>query len=280
VYEAEKRARRYERLYGQRVLRPMIPHLLRAAPSFESGGVFLDWESGPGTLSCELLPLLPHTATLLATDQDRAALRVYHAHPELDGDERCFVRQEPPDELSLTDGVVDVAFGHWRWQHLSELRRSVIELCRVVRPAGNVVLSFLVPGSGGSLNEAFARIGANDIARTMENDGLATSAVRELLREGNVAQIEVRTATQKVTVGGQSRPMMDPLLLDFLLPRWMSRATGEEVTSVNNAPFDLGPDPLVWEFRVGIATAVMPEGTRQTDAGDTTRTPLPKRSPL
>jgi len=73
-----------------------------------------------------------------------------------------------------------------------------------------------------------------------------------------VMQIEVRQVAFQLAVGGSSRPMMDPLLLDFLLPRWMSRASGQEVTSVTSEPFDLGSEPLVWDMKVGIASARLP----------------------
>jgi SAM-dependent methyltransferase len=258
MYEAEKRVRRYERLYGQRLLRPLVAHVLRAAPDPALGGVWLDWEAGPGVLSSELLPRFAGDATLLATDDDRAAMRVYHSHTELDRDERCFARQDPPDAIGIANDTVDVAIGHWRWQFLEQPERGIAELCRIVKPEGAIILSFLVPGGGGSLHDAFARVGQPDIARAIAEDGLSTSRVRELLRAGNVTQIEVRQVAFSVTVGGSSRPMMDPLLLDFLLPRWMSRASGQEVTSVTSEPFDLGPEPLVWEMKVGIASARLP----------------------
>jgi len=258
MYEAEKRVRRYERLYGQRLLRPLVAQVLRCAPDPAQGGVWLDWEAGPGILSSELLPKLSGDATLLATDEDRAAMRVYHSHAEIDRDERCFARQDPPDAIGVASGVIDVAIGHWRWQFLEQPERAIAELCRVVKPEGEIVLSFLVPGGGGSLRDAFERVGQADIARAIAEDGLSTGRVRELLRGGNVEAIEVRQVAFSVAVGGSSRPMMDPLLLDFLLPRWMSRASGQEVTSVTSEPFDLGPTPLSWEMKVGIASARLP----------------------
>ncbi len=258
MYEAEKRVRRYERLYGQRVLKPLLPQVLKSAPDPALGGVWLDWEAGSGVVSMELLRLLSKDSTLLATDTDRAALRVFHSHPELDKDARCFARQDAADAVGLAPGVVDVAMGHWRWQFLETPEPAIKELCRIVRPAGTIVLSFLIPGGGGPLVEAFNRIGETQLADIIRDDGIATQRVREMLRAGEVAQIEVRQVQFTVAIGASSRPMMDPLFLDFLLPRWMSLASGEEITNITQAPFDLGSDPIVWDLRVGIASAILP----------------------
>lgn len=262
------------------MLRPLCSHLFKALPLHQTGGVWLDWQAGPGLLLHELLPKLSPDTTLLATEDDRASLRVLHAHPEIDRDDRCFIRQDPPDNIQLANGVIDVAIGHFRWQSLESPEGAVAELCRVVRPGGTVVLSFLLPGAVGSLHDALHAAKAKDIADAMHADGMTTSRVRELLRGGNSAQIEVRTFSHEVAIGPSSRPMMDPLLLDFLLPRWMSRASGEEVTSVAGEPFDLGSSPLAWSFKLGVAVATMPVAADQADSGDTSLTPLPKPSPI
>lgn len=277
MYEAEKRVRRYERVYGQRVLRPLCSHLFKVLPTDAmQSGVWLDWQAGPGIVTSELQSRLSPDTTLLATEEDRAALRVFHSHRELDRDERCFVRQDPPDNIVLANGVVDVAVGHFRWQTMEAPEGAVAELCRVVRPGGLVVLSFLLPGAVGTLYDTLANVGATDIANALHSDGLTSARVRELLRGGNCAQIDVRTFSHEVTIGPSSRPMMDPLLLDFLLPRWMSRASGEEVTSVADEPFDLGAEPLSWSFKIGVAVGTLPVSEEMVDAGDTSLTPLPK----
>jgi SAM-dependent methyltransferase len=270
VYEAEKRVRRYERLYGQRVLRPLLTPVFKVAPEPEAGGVWLDWESGPGILSLELVSRMPREATMLISEQDRASLRVLHSHHELEHDPRVFVRQDSPEELTLADGVVDVAVGHWRWQYTAQPERAMRELRRVVRPGGKIVLSFLQPGGGGSIYHALEKAGAADLAQALKDDGLTTSAVRECLRLDRIASIEVRSFQSQVVVGQSSRPMMDPLLLDFLLPRWMGRASGQEITSVDEQTnIDLGHDPLSWDFKIGVALATVagdaPQGASDDD---------------
>lgn len=287
MYEAEKRVRRYERLYGQRVLRPLLQPVFKVAPEPEAGGVWLDWESGPGILSLELIARMPRDGTLLISEQDRASLRVLHSHHELEHDARVFVRQDSPEEITLADGVVDVAIGHWRWQYTAQPERAMRELLRVVKPGGKIVLSFLQPGAGGTIYKALENAGAADLARALKDDGLTTSAVRECLRLDRVASIEVRSFPFQVVVGQSSRPMMDPLLLDFLLPRWMGRASGQEITSVDEETnIDLGHDPLSWEFKVGVALASVAGDKMQDESTkgpepeqDTTKTPLPRNFP-
>ncbi len=285
MYEAEKRVRRFERTYGQRVLRPLLVPVWKAAPDPQAGGVWLDWECGPGILSLDLLGRLSRDATLLASEQDRASLRVLHSHPELERDQRFFVRQDPPDDLSLADNVVDVAIGHWRWQYTADPVAALKELARVVRPGGKIVLSFMHAGSGGPLVDKLEEAGAPDVARAVREDGLSSSTVREALRAAEVQQIEVRTFPLQVSLGASTRPMMDPLVLDFLLPRWLGRATGKEITSLTEPPaIDLGGEPLIWELKaaVAIATIAMPASDDlgrarrgdddDTDGGETSKT--------
>jgi SAM-dependent methyltransferase len=284
MYEAEKRVRRYERLYGQRVLRPLLAPVFKVTPEPEAGGIWLDWEAGPGILALELVSRMPREGTLLISEQDRASLRVLHSHHELEHDPRVFVRQDAPEEITLFDGVVDVAVGHWRWQYTAHPERATRELRRVVKPGGKIVLSFLQPGGGGTIHKALEDAGSSDLARALKDDGLTTSAVRECLRLDGIKSIEVRSFQFQVVVGQSSRPMMDPLLLDFLLPRWMGRATGQEVTSVDDETnIDLGHDPLSWDFKVGVALATVAGGDAQDDAPksepDTTKTPLPRTMP-
>lgn len=256
MYEAEKRARRYERLYGQRVLKPLLVPLFKVAPAPEDGGIWLDWEAGSGLVTLALAERLPRDATLLVSEQDRAALRVLHSHPELDRDRRVFVRQDLPDELLLADATVDVCVAHWRWQYTAQPERALRELVRVAKRGGKLVVSFLQPGAGGSLHAALLAAGQGDVARALEQDGISSATVRECLRSPRVTRIEVRTFAMQVMVGASSRPMMDPLLLDFLLPRWLSRATGQEVTSVEEiTTFDLGGEALAWQFKAGFAIA-------------------------
>jgi SAM-dependent methyltransferase len=183
---------------------------------------------------------------------------VLHSHNELERDPRFFVRQDLPEALALADGVVDVAVGHWRWQYTTEPVSALRELSRVVRPGGKIVLSFMQPGGGGSLVQKLDAVGSADIAKAIKDDGLASSAVREAMRAANVQQIEVRSFPIQVAIGASTRPMMDPLMLDFLLPRWMGKASGQEITSLTEPPnIDLGGEPLVWEFKVGVAIATI-----------------------
>jgi len=258
MYEAEKRVRRFERTYGQRVLRPLLPALWKSAPDPATGGVWLDWECGPGLLSLDLIGKLPREATLLASEQDRASLRVLHSHNELERDPRFFVRQDMPEALALADSVVDVAMGHWRWQYTADPSSGLRELARVVRPGGKIVLSFMQPGATGSLVEKLVEAGVPDIAKAVRDDGMPSATVRDAMRAANIQQMEVRSFPIQVTIGASSRPMMDPLMLDFLLPRWMGKASGEEITSLTEPPnIDLGGHPLIWEFKVGVAIATI-----------------------
>jgi SAM-dependent methyltransferase len=290
MYEAEKRVRRFERTYGHRILRPLLAPLWQSAPDPQTGGVWLDWEAGPGLLSLDLLGKLPREATLLASEQDRASLRVLHGHHELERDSRFFVRQDPPEELSLAAAVVDVAIGHWRWQYTAAPFLAMKELARVVRPGGKIVLTFQQPGSGGSLVDAFEKAGAPDIAKAIREDGIPSSTVREALRAAHVQQIEVRTVPITISLGASTRPMMDPLMLDFLLPRWLGKAKGEEITSVSEPEqYDLGGTPLAWDLKaaVAVATIALPEtddlthsGQRPADDGEdleTAKVPIGRR---
>jgi hypothetical protein len=43
-----------------------------------------------------------------------------------------------------------------------------------------------------------------------------------------------------------------------LLPRWLGKASGKEITSLTEPPsIDLGGDPLQWEFKAGVAVATI-----------------------
>jgi len=257
MYEAEKRARRYERLYGERILRPMLPHILGVLPPFTDEQVILDVECGSGIVSQELLPTISQSSVLIATEQDRAALRVFHHHPEIDNHPRCFVRQESPTHIGLAANVVDITIGHWRWQYITPQKDIISELVRIAKPQGKIVLTFLLPGCEGSLYDAFINIKAIHIADMLRHDGIASQVIYELLDRPEISHFDLHPIPVSLEIGQNSRPMMDRLLLDFLLPRWMGLANGEEITSADCAPFDLGNESLFWNFKVGIAVATI-----------------------
>jgi len=99
-----------------------------------------DIGTGTGILARELASL---GLRVIAIDQSEGMLEAARAKLAEDGyldDGRVELRLGDAYDLPLEDAGVDAAFAHMVLQYLTRPQEAVAEMCRVVRPAGSVIL--------------------------------------------------------------------------------------------------------------------------------------------
>jgi|GEM_PF-4951788 len=261
MYEAEKKARRYERVFGERILKPVIPFLLAECPKPQGVSfVCLEVEAGSGLLSKELVGFLPPQATLLLSEQDRGCLRVLHHKNEIEQSSSCFIKQTSPYELGLLSGCVDLLVSHLRWQNLSEPVRFLKEAKRVIKSGGTLVLSYIQPSVQGSLVRELKKIKCHGLLVHMQTAGETNQKLRHVLYDLGIDRIKFKSVQLKVILGTHSHPHVDPLFVDYLLPFWQPKVYQVVEESGVSAlfQFDLGASALEWYCDVGIAVVQLP----------------------
>lgn len=260
MYQEEKQARRYERVFGERVIRPLLPMLLSYAPAPRSGQVWLDWHAGTGLLSCELVKQMHPSNQLLIAESRRGFLRVLHGHQEIQKEPRCFIKQEQPQSLEMASGVIDVSLSHLRWQSILSADVMIPELCRVTRPGGMLLFSYVSPHICGSFVERLANHSAlSPMVSKIEESGLAPEVVERLIQEAGGKGIQSFIRRFLLQIGLNSSPLKDPLLSDFLLPMWHGEKNFEFILDATSAlnVLGLGQNSLVLEHQIVVTLAHM-----------------------
>lgn len=114
-------------------------HLVSHLTTLTNPVKLLDVGCGSGTITASLSKYLPASSTITAIDASAEIISKAQAHAQAQGVTNIEFRTGDIYNLPFSDGEFDVVHVSMLLMHLSEPKRAIKELLRVVRPGGGVL---------------------------------------------------------------------------------------------------------------------------------------------
>jgi SAM-dependent methyltransferase len=188
--EAERNRRSRQALVDTLI----APHLIRAAR-------VLDYGCGPGYMACAVAARAEHVDAVDISSGVLACAKALNGRPNI-----SYLR---PDELRQEPETVDLAYSFAVVQHLrTELLVDMLGLLAdKLRPDGNLLLHFAVPGQGGWRTEAEWTADQSIVGRAKLRYGLncfgrSVSEMEALVSGSGFTDVAIRSLSGSVTVPG------------------------------------------------------------------------------
>lgn len=192
-------------------------------------GRFLDVNCGTGAYAIELAERLKGKGEVVGVDPDAERINIARAKSQVQKTKEVRFEEGPASRLPFEDNDFDVVIGDASLLHTSEIENVCVEMIRVARPEGRVILKLTTHGSFDEFFsvywEALHDVGiAEEVWSALEQlikERITVSSAETMAEGAGLHGIESFVSKEEFGFGNAKEFLESPLIADWFLSEWM-----------------------------------------------------------